>query len=119
MREVTMTVPITVTENASQYIAQLLEKNKDKKFRLSIKKTGCSGYSYFPDLVSDIRTQDASIKVNERITIFIDVSWLHLFNGVLIDYIQETKSGLKQKRLTFTNPNEGSRCGCGESFQIK
>ena len=26
--------------------------------------------------------------------------------GLTIDYVEEEKSGLKQKRLVFTNPNE-------------
>ena len=55
----------------------------------------------------------------EGLNIFIDAAWVDLLQSLHIDYIEETKTGLKQKRLVFTNPNESSRCGCGESFHIE
>ena len=56
--------------------------------------------------------------LHNGVKIFIDTSWLHLLQDLQVDYVEEEKTGLKQKRLVFTNPNESSRCGCGESFHI-
>ena len=39
-------------------------------------------------------------------------------NGLTIDFVEESKMGLKQKRLAFINQKESARCGCGESFQM-
>lgn len=110
-----METTITLTESAQTYLKTQLKKNNSVAFRLSIKKTGCSGFAYAPEMVQTIDAKDERIEV-EGITILIDVKWLHLLNGLTIDYIEENKTGLKQKRLVFINPNEASRCGCGESF---
>lgn len=113
-----MNTTITVTDAACAYIQKMLEKNKGAAFRLSVKKTGCSGFSYSPSVIDEIPPHDTILHVN-GLSIAIDTTWLHLLEGVHVDYIEEEKSGLKQKRLVFTNPKEASRCGCGESFHIE
>lgn len=107
---------ITVTEAASTYIKTMLENKPGNHFRLTIKKTGCSGFSYAPMLVENIITTDECVATS--VPIYLDVTWLHLLDGVMIDYVIEDKNGLKQKRLVFTNNKEAGRCGCGESFHV-
>lgn len=114
-----MTTDIHFTTAASEYIKSMLEKNPGQHFRLSVKQTGCSGFSYFPTLVTEKKTHDQYFIMENGITILIDSMWLSFFNGLQVDYVIEDKSGLKQKRLVFSNPNESSRCGCGESFHIE
>ena len=113
-----MHINITVTDAASDYIKKMLEKNNSVGFRLSVKKTGCSGYTYQPTVVDTINPADQVIEVQSNLKIFIDTAWLDLLQNLQVDYIEEDKLGLKQKRLVFTNPKEGDRCGCGESFHI-
>jgi len=110
---------ITVTDAASAYIKKMLEKGNGMGFRLSVKKTGCSGYSYLPAIVDKVNVADLSFETQNGVKIFIDTTWLNLLQGLHVDYIEEEKTGLKQKRLVFTNPNESSRCGCGESFHVE
>jgi iron-sulfur cluster assembly protein len=110
-----MDITLQLTDRAADYIKTMLQKNNNTAFRLSIKKTGCSGYSYKPEMVNEINPNDTRLEM-KGITLLIDTLWLHLLNGVQIDYIEEEKSGLKQKHLVFNNPNESGRCGCGESF---
>jgi iron-sulfur cluster assembly accessory protein len=112
-----MTINIQISEAASSYIKMMLEKNKGVGFRLSVKKTGCSGYSYLPAIVNEMNPNDTMVEI-DGIKLFVDTTWLHLLQELSVDYIEEDKTGLKQKRLVFTNPKEGNRCGCGESFQI-
>jgi iron-sulfur cluster assembly protein len=114
-----MNINITFTAAAHSYIKKMLEKKGGLGFRLSVKKTGCSGYSYFPTIVEKINVEDLTLNLADDLTIFIDPVWLSLLQGLQVDYIEEEKSGLKQKRLVFTNSNEASRCGCGESFHIE
>jgi iron-sulfur cluster assembly protein len=114
-----MTTPIVLTEAASTYIKKKVEQEKGMGFRMSVKKTGCSGFSYHPSIVSEVNEKDIRVETEKGLTLFIDAGWLHLLQGVQVDYIEEDKSGLKQKRLVFTNPKEASRCGCGESFHIE
>lgn len=110
---------IVLTDAACDYIKKMLEKNNGIGLRLSIKKTGCSGFSYSPSVIEAINAADISFEAANGIKIYVDTAWLDLLQGVHIDYIEEGKSGLKQKRLVFTNPNESSRCGCGESFHVE
>lgn len=114
-----MEANITITEAACGYIQKMLEKNQGASFRLSIKKTGCSGFSYLPSIVETLNPTDTIIEATSGLKIAVDTTWLHLLQGIQVDYIEEEKSGLKQKRLVFTNPNESSRCGCGESFHVE
>lgn len=108
---------IMISDSACAYIKKMLDKQNGIGFRLSVKKTGCSGYSYLPTIIEAVNANDLVLEKN-GISIFVDVAWLDLLQGLHIDYIEEEKSGLKQKRLVFTNPNESSRCGCGESFHV-
>lgn len=111
---------MTITPAAADYLQKMIAKNTATKgLRISIKKTGCSGYSYFPSLIEEINPSDIKVELAPQVIIYVDSAWLNLLEGVHIDYTEEDKSGLKQKRLVFTNPKEASRCGCGESFHIE
>lgn len=113
-----MTPQMRFSASACHYIAKMIAKDNAIGFRLSIKKTGCSGYSYLPAVIHKINPNDLVFTATDDLQIYIDPLWAHLLEGVHVDFIEEEKSGLKQKRLVFTNPNESSRCGCGESFHI-
>lgn len=110
---------ITLTTAAAQYIKNQLEKSKGIGFRLSVKKTGCSGYSYKPEIITESKAGDVALDPQFEINIFIDPLYQHLLEGLVIDCQEDKALGLKQKRLTFSNPNEHGRCGCGESFHLE
>jgi iron-sulfur cluster assembly protein len=114
-----MNPDITFTDEACDYIKKMIKKNQGMGFRLSVKKTGCSGYSYLPGIVEKIHPGDTAFDIASGLKIFVDTVWLELLQGLQIDYVEEEKSGLKQKRLVFTNAKETGRCGCGESFHIE
>lgn len=108
---------IEITDAAKQYIQAAIEKKSGFGFRLSIKKTGCSGFAYQPSVVETVNSGDTATVVN-GITLYLDPLWMHLLASVRIDFVEETKSGLKQKRLMIENKQEAGRCGCGESFHL-
>ena len=114
-----MNTDIVLTDAACAYIKKMLEKDQRIGFRLSIKKTGCSGYSYLPEMLEKVNETDTVFETSNGVIVYLDTKWLHLLQGLHIDYKEEDKSGLKQKRLVFTNPKESSRCGCGESFHVE
>lgn len=110
---------VTVTQAAQEYVKKMIAKEEGVGFRLSIKKTGCSGYSYQPCVIKVVPSQDQHQELANGVHFYLDSAWAPLLNGLVIDYCEEDKNGLKQKRLVFTNPQEANRCGCGESFQIE
>lgn len=109
---------LTITDAAKIYIKKVITKRNGMGFRLSIKKTGCSGFAYAPTVITEESEKDEMI-VCDGIKIFVDPLWAHLFVDVKVDYVEEQKAGLKQKRLVFINSHESGRCGCGESFHIE
>ncbi len=111
---------ITLTDAAIVHIKTLLDKQPNGAgFRLSIKKTGCSGYAYVPHIIEEVNTNDLHF-VQDNLAIYVDPACEDFVKGIVIDYVVDTDSlGLKQKRLIFINPNEKNRCGCGESFTIE
>ena len=114
-----MQTNLIVTDAACAFIQTKMSAAGGVGLRVSIKKTGCSGYSYVPEVVATVNPNDTALPVGDGVTVYLDTTWLHLLDGVKIDFIEEEKSGLKQKRLLFTNEKEAGRCGCGESFHIE
>jgi len=114
-----MTV-ITLTDAAVSHIKSMLIKQEGGVgFRLSIKKTGCSGYAYVPEIINKTNEKDIHFTQDE-LEIYVDPASESFVKGVVVDYVSDTDTlGLKQKRLVFINPNEKNRCGCGESFTIE
>jgi iron-sulfur cluster assembly protein len=108
---------IQATEAALNYIKKMLQKSQGAGFRLSIKKTGCSGYAYLPAIIDHINTTDVMVEMDGGVKIYLDSAWLFFLQDVHIDYVEDA-SGLKQKRLVFNNPQEDGKCGCGESFHV-
>lgn len=110
---------LNFTEAATAYVKGMLAKSKSLGFRVSIKKTGCSGFSYAPTLISEEVAGDLQFKVKDAFTVYLDPACVDLIKGLTVDFVEEKKEGmLKQKKLVFINPNEKSRCGCGESFHV-
>ena len=60
-----------------------------------------------------------SVKNNNKdyfeFLIFVDKKANKALNGVVVDYV---KQSLGQAKLTYMNPNESAKCGCGESFMM-
>lgn len=109
---------IILTDAALHYIKQKLQQEHGVGFRISIKKTGCSGYSYLPSIIEQAQPDDVCVQI-DGIQVFLDQKWMDLLHDLKIDFIVENKLGLQQKRLVFSNPKESGRCGCGESFHVE
>ncbi len=108
---------ITLTETAAEHIVQILKRHKNSLgFRLSIKKTGCSGYQYVPSVMTNDNQQDDRVETAQGLTVFIDRQWLSILSGTVIDLVL---GDLGQKKLIYNNPNVENECGCGESFALK
>ena len=86
--------------------------------RFDVSKTGCSGYSYLSELVSEknIGPSDLKIESIKDLNIWMTERAKPLINGIVVDY---QKLSLGQSKLIYTNPNETARCGCGVSFSVK
>jgi iron-sulfur cluster assembly protein len=104
---------ITFSVAAMKHLLSYLSHHTEHTgIRLSVKKTGCSGYSYVVDYVDAIKEQDIEIPLVEDYKAYIDKASYPLLKGMHVDYV---KQGLNSK-FVFNNPNQTGQCGCGESF---
>ena len=108
---------LTFTPAAADHIKKIIEKTKGAKyFRLAIKKTGCSGYMYQPEVVPQAKSDDVEVNTEYGFTVFLDNKSISLLEGIQVDYVNHR---LGQKQLSFKNPQAHGMCGCGESFHTK
>ena len=108
--------PITMTDAAVERARLLMDKSGDEKIlglRVGVKSRGCSGLSYFVEYATEQKKFED--KVEEKgVTLFIDPTAVMFILGSEMDYKEDKMfSG-----FVFNNPNETSRCGCGESFSV-
>ena len=105
---------VTLTEAAAKHVQKYLaRRGKGVGLRLGVKTSGCSGMAYKLEFADQVEPDD---KVWESfgVKVLVDEKRLPYLDGTELDY---TREGL-QEGFKFHNPNEKSRCGCGESFQI-
>ena len=115
-----MSHPVTFTDAAVAHIKNMLKQSPPGAgFRLSVKKTGCTGFAYLPAIVDQMQPNDLHYVVQDDLQIYVDPTALTFFDELKIDFVEETNHVLKQKRLVFINPKETGRCGCGESFTVE
>jgi len=108
---------VTITKAAADHIKKVMTDKKDAiGFRVSVKKTGCSGYMYVPSIVTEESSNDIKVETEFGVTIYIDSQYEQIFKGTEIDY---KGKDLGQSLLVFNNPNVDNECGCGESFGLK
>jgi iron-sulfur cluster assembly protein len=104
---------IEITSAAIAHIEKALKKRGSGiGMRLSMEKSGCTGYSYALTYVDQAIATDHTYPLGNDLTIFIDAKYFPYLKGIKIDYVRE---GINQ-RFKFTNPNEKASCGCGESI---
>lgn len=107
---------IHLTSAAKSHILNYLKDEADSLgVRFSVKKTGCSGYSYHVETVFTSLEQDLITALDEKYSIYIDKISYPFLKEMVVDYV---KQGLN-KKFVFSNPNQTGQCGCGESFTVE
>ena len=104
---------IEITEDAQDYIASLIKKDKSGYFRITVLGGGCAGFQYKFDFDNIKKEEDILFKT-KKISVLIDKISLDLINGSRIDYVNE----LIGSSFKITNPKASSSCGCGTSFSV-
>ncbi|MCO6426890.1 iron-sulfur cluster assembly accessory protein [Nitrosomonas communis] len=106
---------ITLTERAAKQIQQQLAKRgKGLALRISIKKSGCSGFTYIFDYADEMQEDDELFESYDA-KIIVNRDNLSYFDGSEIDFVKEGLNSI----FKFNNPNIENTCGCGESFSLK
>lgn len=109
---------ITMTEAAANQIKNLMQSAPEgtKGVRLGVKATGCSGNSYKMDyMTADLDEAGDDRFEDQGAVLYVPKLYSWMLIGTTVDYITDE---LGNSRFDFQNPNEVSRCGCGESFNV-
>ena len=107
---------MTMTEAAAARVRAIVENSRPeaKGIRVGIKTGGCAGMEYTIDLVTEPNPRDDLI-VRDGASVWVDPSAVLYLLGTQMDFETTTlRSG-----FTFSNPNQTSACGCGESVELK
>lgn len=110
-------ITLQITPRAIEHIKSVMQRqDKHFGFRLTMKKYGCNGYGYVPDVIAEPVAGDIELNVTDEIRVFVDPKFADYLAETTVDYV--TKS-LGQNQLVFNNPNAEGECGCGESVNFK
>lgn len=105
---------VSVTAAALEHFRRQIAREPGKSVRLSVKKSGCTGFMYVIDMVDQGAEGDLRYQLDEQVTLLVDAASLHVLTGTEIDLVTE---GIN-RQIRFTNPNVKDQCGCGESFSV-
>ncbi len=106
---------ISLTQAAAAHIESVIKKRgHGMGFKLAVKNSGCSGYSYIMGIADEAGEQDLVFK-SEGMQVIVPKDSVDYLEGTEIDLAVQ---GLNRK-LVFHNPNAVDACGCGESFNLK
>jgi iron-sulfur cluster insertion protein len=100
---------ITVTENATNKIEDLLAENQEPYLRISVNGGGCSGFQYafaFEDVVAE---DDFTFG-----KVIVDAMSMQYLQEASVDYVEDIMGA----SFRVQNPNAETTCGCGSSFSV-
>lgn len=82
--------------------------------RVGIKKGGCAGMEYAIDMVTVANPKDDLVE-HQGAKVWVAPEAVLYLLGTRMDFeVTTLRSG-----FTFSNPNQTSACGCGESVELK
>jgi len=106
---------ISLTDAAAEQVKNLVDVSVEPVLglRVGVSTKGCSGLSYVFEYAKDKKPFEEEVNT-KGVKVFIDPMASMYLVGAEMDYVEEKmRSG-----FVFNNPNEKSRCGCGESFNV-
>jgi iron-sulfur cluster assembly protein len=110
---------MSLTESAADRVKNLVAKGREGGedavlgLRVGVRSRGCSGLSYFVEYAKEQKKFEEVVE-DKGVKIFIDPAATMFLIGSEMDYVEDAL----QSGFVFHNPNEKSRCGCGESFNV-
>ena len=105
---------ISLTSAAADRVRSFLgRRGHGVGLRLSVKKTGCSGFAYVVNYADEIGADDLVFE-DQGVKVIVDRGSLGYIDGTEVDFV---KQGLNEA-FRFRNPNVKGECGCGESFTV-
>ena len=104
---------IQLTDTAITEIRRLREaKGANGPVRLGTRPGGCAGTKYRIDVVAEMQDGDTAFDQG-GLRMICSAADLPALRGMVVDFSTNLVGG----GFSYENPNAGSVCGCGDSFQ--
>jgi iron-sulfur cluster assembly protein len=106
---------MTLTEAAAARVRDLTESvgKPIAGVRVGVRNGGCAGMSYTMEIAETASPQDEVVE-DKGVRLLIDPKAVLFLLGAQMDFKVDRLSA----SFAFSNPNETSACGCGESVAI-
>ena len=107
---------MSLTPAAAERVQHIMAKSEKPLagLRIGVKNGGCAGMEYTMEWAEQPAKFDEVIE-DQGVKILIDAKAVMFLLGTQMDY----QSSALKSGFTFSNPNQTSACGCGESVQLK
>jgi iron-sulfur cluster assembly protein len=106
---------MSLTDSAAERVRELMA-SADRPIaglRVGVKNGGCAGMSYTMELADEVKPTDEVVE-DKGVHLLIDPKAVLFLLGSEMDFKVDRLSAT----FSFSNPNETSACGCGESVAI-
>ena len=106
---------MTLTDAAAERIRALVASsgNEATGVRIGVKKGGCAGMEYTMEWAREPQPHDEVIE-HKGARVLIDPKAVMYLLGAEMDYRVDKLAA----QFVFSNPNQSSACGCGESVNL-
>jgi iron-sulfur cluster assembly protein len=106
---------MTLTDAAAARVRELTEAagKRVAGLRVGVRNGGCAGMSYTMELAETVSPQDEIVE-DKGVKLLVDPKAVLFLLGAQMDFRVDRLAAT----FSFSNPNETSACGCGESVAI-
>jgi iron-sulfur cluster assembly protein len=105
---------MTLTDRAAERVKAILATRPGAvALRIGVKKGGCAGMEYTVECVDKIAPFEDVVEHNGA-KVVVDPKAVMYLLGTEMDYRVDKLAA----QFVFTNPNQRSSCGCGESVDL-
>ncbi len=108
---------ITISEAAAERVRTIKKKRQTPEavLRVGVRGGGCSGLTYFMDLVDAPEPKDKIFSFDEQgVTVAVDRKSYLFINGSELDF----EKSMVKTGFVFRNPLSNRSCSCGDSFTL-
>jgi iron-sulfur cluster assembly protein len=110
-----MAISITPAAAGRLQKLRMMRQTPEHILRVGVRGGGCSGLSYFLDIVESPEAKDKVFDFPDLgATVAIDRKSYLFLNGTEIDF----EKSLMRTGFVFNNPIAGTSCSCGDSFAL-
>jgi iron-sulfur cluster assembly protein len=107
---------VTISTAALDRVVAIKKKRQTPEavLRVGVRGGGCSGLTYFMDLVDSVDPKDKVFDFGQGVKLAVDRKSYLFVNGSELDF----EKSMVKTGFVFKNPLANRSCSCGDSFTL-